>query len=81
NQPLADISEMRVVQGMDAGLYQKLKVVIWPSAIASRNASLSVDLINLADAALPSSMYPLSIAAISFVVNSRWMSLQRGCRR
>ena len=23
NQPLADISEMRVVQGMDAGLYQK----------------------------------------------------------
>lgn len=22
NQPLADISEMRVVQGMDAGLYQ-----------------------------------------------------------
>ncbi len=45
-------------------------VVIWPSAIASRNASLSVDLINLADAALPSSMYPLSIAAISFVVMS-----------
>ncbi len=26
NQPLADISEMRVVQGMDAGLYQKLSV-------------------------------------------------------
>ncbi|MGQ7172204.1 phage integrase Arm DNA-binding domain-containing protein, partial [Escherichia sp. R-CC3] len=33
-------------------------------------AMLSVDLINLADAALPSSMYPLSIAAISFVVMS-----------
>ncbi|EOK3068557.1 type II secretion system minor pseudopilin GspK [Escherichia coli] len=28
NQPLADISEMRVVQGMDAGLYQKLKPLV-----------------------------------------------------
>lgn len=27
NQPLADISEMRVVQGMDAGLYQKTETV------------------------------------------------------
>ncbi|HAV2439487.1 type II secretion system protein GspC [Escherichia coli] len=28
NQPLADISEMLVVQGMDAGLYQKLKPLV-----------------------------------------------------
>ncbi|ELJ4028175.1 type II secretion system minor pseudopilin GspK [Escherichia coli] len=28
NQPLADISEMRVVQGMDDGLYQKLKPLV-----------------------------------------------------
>lgn len=28
NKPLADISEMRVVQGMDAGLYQKLKPLV-----------------------------------------------------
>ncbi|EFL4494838.1 type II secretion system minor pseudopilin GspK [Escherichia fergusonii] len=28
NQPLADISELRVVQGMDTGLYQKLKPLV-----------------------------------------------------
>lgn len=43
-------------------------VVIWLLAIAFWNALLSVDLINLADAALLLFMYLLSIAAIFFVV-------------
>ncbi|MFS2269425.1 type II secretion system minor pseudopilin GspK [Escherichia coli] len=41
NQPLADISEMRVVQGMDAGLYQKLKPLVCALPMARQQININ----------------------------------------
>ncbi len=45
NQPLADISEMRVVQGMDAGLYQKLKPLVCALPMARQQMFLAQPLL------------------------------------
>ncbi len=41
NQPLTDISEIRVVQGMDAGLYQKLKPLVCALPMARQQININ----------------------------------------
>ncbi|EFC1641354.1 general secretion pathway protein GspK [Escherichia coli] len=55
NQPLADISEMRVVQGMDAGLYQKLKPLV--CALPMNSQQININTLDVAQSVILEALF------------------------
>lgn len=55
NQPLADISEMRVVQGMDAGLYQKLKPLV--CALPMTRQQININTLDVAQSVILEALF------------------------
>ncbi|HHN9985573.1 TPA: type II secretion system minor pseudopilin GspK [Escherichia coli] len=62
NQPLTDISEIRVVQGMDAGLYQKLKPLV--CALPENRLQININTLDVAQSVIPEALFAPGLSPV-----------------